>query len=874
MFRFLALRTAGAALGLLPVSASAQLIEAAWNAASDGNWTDITRWDRIAPPPAGPLGTFPNGPNYAATVNAFDRPFTVNLDVPIELPSLTIGDRATVQGSNSLLLDRLAMTGTISQAAVTINQSLDATRRNWARFVNTAVTISGTASNWVGSLGTTTFTIQPGRQLELQNAFLWGLNDQVVGPPNAQLFNSGIITGAGTYNSITLPILNDASGSAQIRAASGDVDLWGAVSGPATYHVSAGRTLTFTSGDLPIDSSVSGDGDVRFLTGNIRIAGDYSPTGKTIFGDYSAPRVTFDRSETTLTAMEVQYSEPTIATAGLLHISGQLTVHNSPNELATTFSGGGTTIVDGGGVIHGHPMFDGHTLRNRSAMTLNRVRMYALAPSELINEAGATMDFKGVSEARVEAVGAAGTISNLGLMRIPDSDYFESYWTLRNDGTLIVGKDALAEFANIGAGSGAYIVRAGGRLSLKNSTSQVQSFGIRSLIVEPGATFAVGWITPPGSGPVIIDGDINIDGELDINNAALLGRVSASSIRANLVYISPTTFFGSLNTTTLTAGSNIRFAGQENFVTNLVGGNLTVDHDLTVTGNCSGARIGGDGITRLNALSGEIQKYGNGTLFINGPVSFTINSSILAYGGTVVLDSDIGSPNRRSTLLAQNATAILHASQHLGSVRTSNTGAIVVAPAGDTFVRINMQSSISQQFAQGLFDVTDNSVIFDYVTDSPFDLVFSQIFRGYSAGQWLSRGLTSSTAAADERLAIGYGEAARLFGPAGGTFFGAPVDDTTVLARLTFAGDANLDGDVDIDDFAQLSAAFGGGGLWEHGDFNYDQETNIADFAHLAANFNFAMSPAPARSAVPEPTAGALLAVGSLLIRRCGHTSR
>ena len=52
-------------------------------------------------------------------------------------------------------------------------------------------------------------------------------------------------------------------------------------------------------------------------------------------------------------------------------------------------------------------------------------------------------------------------------------------------------------------------------------------------------------------------------------------------------------------------------------------------------------------------------------------------------------------------------------------------------------------------------------------------------------------------------------------------------------------GDADLNGSVNIADFARLASAFNSPtGSWTSGDSNYDNLVNIGDFAPLATNFN------------------------------------
>jgi hypothetical protein len=110
----------------------------------------------------------------------------------------------------------------------------------------------------------------------------------------------------------------------------------------------------------------------------------------------------------------------------------------------------------------------------------------------------------------------------------------------------------------------------------------------------------------------------------------------------------------------------------------------------------------------------------------------------------------------------------------------------------------------------------------------------------YNSGDWTGNGITSSWADADTQ-AIGYAEASELSTiPA---IFGGGVDDTSVLIRLTRYGDADLDGDVDLDDVGKWSLNFtgelGGAGskLWHEGDWDYDGDVDLDDVGKWSLNF-------------------------------------
>jgi hypothetical protein len=117
------------------------------------------------------------------------------------------------------------------------------------------------------------------------------------------------------------------------------------------------------------------------------------------------------------------------------------------------------------------------------------------------------------------------------------------------------------------------------------------------------------------------------------------------------------------------------------------------------------------------------------------------------------------------------------------------------------------------------------------------------------------------------------------------TFGGQSVAAGDLLVAYTYAGDANLDGRINGDDYFQIDRNLGATGSavsYHTGDFNYDGKINGDDYFLLDANANAAATtaaaPLPARSvvgagdvvaAVPEPIAGALLLLPpALMLRR------
>ena len=100
-----------------------------------------------------------------------------------------------------------------------------------------------------------------------------------------------------------------------------------------------------------------------------------------------------------------------------------------------------------------------------------------------------------------------------------------------------------------------------------------------------------------------------------------------------------------------------------------------------------------------------------------------------------------------------------------------------------------------------------------------------------------------------------------LSAPGGGYWAGR----LTIVADQALPGDANLDGQVDVNDLTIVLSNFGQTGMsWSQGDFNGDGQVDVNDLTILLTNFGQTLTAsAGGVSAVPEPAALALLAIGA-----------
>jgi len=188
--------------------------------------------------------------------------------------------------------------------------------------------------------------------------------------------------------------------------------------------------------------------------------------------------------------------------------------------------------------------------------------------------------------------------------------------------------------------------------------------------------------------------------------------------------------------------------------------------------------------------------------------------------------------------------------------------------------------SLPPDRGEGKLDLRNNAMIFDGV---PYATVWDNLMAGRNNGTWDGPGIMSSRVAADPTLAIGIMENRKPDGtPYYTNFRGQAVDNTAVLLAVTYGGDANLDGKVDVVDLGILATNWQGTGKnWSTGDFNYspDGKVDVVDLGILATNWQkgvgapLGLSLADALASfpefsgvtvVPEPGTLGLLALGAL----------
>jgi hypothetical protein len=227
---------------------------------------------------------------------------------------------------------------------------------------------------------------------------------------------------------------------------------------------------------------------------------------------------------------------------------------------------------------------------------------------------------------------------------------------------------------------------------------------------------------------------------------------------------------------------------------------------------------------------------------VNG-VNVDMSSGITRSFGGYVGEIDSGTVAGRLTKSGPGTFEAKHF--RVGTIILSNGTLRVPNASGaggdNTGASTSMVRAISA--TGGKLDLGRNELIVDYTGTTPIGVLTSAttgsgiarlIQSAYSAGTWGGVGITSSDTDGDD-YGLGYAEASAISMT---TFSGVAVDSTAVVIGFTYYGDATMDGNVNIGDFAIHANHYNQSGLWQDGDFNYDGTVNISDFSLLSRNYN------------------------------------
>jgi fibronectin-binding autotransporter adhesin len=639
----------------------------------------------------------------------------------------------------------------------------------------------------------------------------------------------------------------------------------GGFGGAGTYLLSGG-TLRVTpssyidrnAGAIPLDGLQVLEGG-NFIFGGGTFLGKFSQLGGTVSG-------TFNNHGTFV------YESGSFA--------GQLTNGGTFVLNGATFSPSTIIVNEDVGVINATGAIAGPGMFNRGVINLT-----------------GPLSLKSVNNTGAINVGVATTLTPDGMV---------NFGRINLLGGKLIGAGSISN-SGIGIGGGglitgggtieANIVQDGGTIraddparplifnapiTITNPASQIAIASNSVLYLDsPLSNSAI--IALQGSGAKVIGAPLTNTGTIK-GNGQIDNQLSNSGIlRADAAdHLTLTAFANTNSGTVQLVGGAIEFSKS---LANFAGGVISGDGSLFVTGGMfnSGSLVLSGGTARVH---GNVTSAASGKVLVTGGAHATFYDNVTNQPGSTFKVSDASvaaflSPVTGLGAFTGNGTTIFESTASGAALAAGTT---IVDDGGSLSASsVRQPALIVRGFAQvppdgtaaatsklqrlsidggtdawtGKLDLSDNALVIDYASadPSPLPAITNQIRTGFANGSWNANGITSSAAAANassaHRTALGYSENAALNLT---NFRGQSVDATSVLVRYTFAGDGNLDGQVDLTDFTFLAANFNGTNKnWLQGDFTYDGNVDLTDFTFLASNFNRSLSAESVGSAVPEP---------------------
>ena len=294
------------------------------------------------------------------------------------------------------------------------------------------------------------------------------------------------------------------------------------------------------------------------------------------------------------------------------------------------------------------------------------------------------------------------------------------------------------------------------------------------------------------------------------------------------------------------------------------GGNVTLSAiTLTTGGNNASTTFGGV----ISGSGASLTKVGSGTMTLSNVNTYTgattVNGGTLAFNQSHTSSASLIVGNGATARVSQNGT------------RAIKTGSVSFSGTGKLDLKDNKAIVTSQPGGIGT------------LSGATYSGVTGLIQSGRGDGTWNGNGITTSMTDATTGVLTTLAVAtAGETGYAGGTFMGVSVNSSDVLVMYTWGGDADLNGELNGDDYFYIdSSILSQTPGFHNGDFDYNGVIDGDDYFILDSNILQAQASAPFPTAstgslqaragaggyasVPEPAGlGGLIALAALGSRR------
>jgi hypothetical protein len=704
---------------------------------------------------------------------------TIPTGSAIRLAAGTGGNLTISDSSVSSLVNGGTISAEAAARTLTVSLSGSSTNTGNAQAIAGTLAITSTTFGNVGTISANGATVTLGGE--------WG-NTGTIAVTNSTLNLDGTF-GIGSLGTLTRTggtvnltgTLNNVSSTLALNAATGSWSLSGGTINGGTVSYAGGSSLLITTNGGRLN-------------------------GVTIIGDVVVPANanltlgganTFGVMRLTGSSSTVYFASGATSFTGTIQAEGAAT---GTRNIRLGSGGSGTTTIPAGSAIR------------LAAGTGGNLTISDSSVSSLVN--GGTISAE--AAARTLTVSLSGSSTNTGNAQAIA-------------GTLAITSTTFGNVGTISA-NGATVTLGGewgntGTIAVTNSTLNLDgTFGIGSL----------GTLTRTG-GTVNLTGTLNnVSSTLALNAATGSWSLSGGTINGGTVSYAGgsslliTTNGGRLNGVTIIgdvvvpANANLTLGGANTFgVMRLTGSSSTVYFasgatSFTGTIQAEGAATG----TRNIRLGSG----GSGTTTI--PAGSAIRLAAGTGGNLTISDSSVSSLVNGGTISAEAAARTLT----VLTTTFANNGGRLDAPAGT--LRLQQQANSLLRLLgmtigeSGRVETRNHNLLFDYADDSPIADLISYLVSERLVADADLEGLPT-TLAASEAVDLGVTE-----------FAGATVDETAVLLKYTYVGDANLDGQVDALDYERIDLAIGNTGVLgtAQGDLNYDGNVDALDYEQVDLN--------------------------------------
>jgi autotransporter-associated beta strand protein len=264
------------------------------------------------------------------------------------------------------------------------------------------------------------------------------------------------------------------------------------------------------------------------------------------------------------------------------------------------------------------------------------------------------------------------------------------------------------------------------------------------------------------------------------------------------------------------------------------GSDATASYTVTLTGT----RAAGQVNVELGSVTFVGGTLASGVFDVSGSASATVASILAGGSGGAVTKKGAGTLTLSNANTYSGGTTVSAGILILGNADATAGGALDISDGAIAKAQASLPKAVTittlNTHGTGQLDITNNAMV---VRGMSAAQVRAAIMSGFNGGAWSGAGINSSIAAADANglAAIGYASNADYGASSFKGVNGLAASD--VLVRYTYYGDADLSGDVTLDDFTQFlngyqtqSAATNN---WLNGDFDYSGTVTLDDFTQF-----------------------------------------